>query len=87
MMEALENNEAMENQENEVEVVEKDGFWTKAKNVVTKHGKKIVGAVLLAGVGIVGYAIGKNSGKSSNDYDDLEIIDLDAVDDDSTEEE
>lgn len=84
-MEALENNEVMEN---EVEVVEKEGFWTKAKNVVTKHGKKIVGAVLLAGVGIAGYAIGKNSGKSSNDYDDLEIIDLDAVDDyDSTEEE
>lgn len=86
-MEALENNEVMENQENEVTVVAKEGFFTKAKNVVTKHGKKIVGAVLLAGVGIAGYALGKNSGKSSDDYDDLEIIDLDAVDDDSTEEE
>lgn len=87
-MEVFENNEVIENQENEVAVAEKEGFLTKAKNVVTKHGKKIVGAVLLAGVGIAGYAIGKNSGKSSDNYDDLEIIDLDVEDIiDSTDEE
>lgn len=74
----------------EVTIVEKESFLTKAKNVITKHGKKIVGAVLLAGVGIAGFAIGKNSGSKdeSDDYDDLEIIDLDldAEDETSTEE-
>ena len=74
----------------EVTIVEKESFLTKAKNVITKHGKKIVGAVLLAGVGIAGFAIGKNSGSKdeSDDHDDLEIIDLDldAEDETSTEE-
>lgn len=86
------NYEVIENEDQkdslEVTIVEKESFLAKAKNVITKHGKKIVGAVLLAGVGIAGFAIGKNSGSKdeSDDYDDLEIIDLDAEDETSTEE-
>ena len=83
------NHEVIENEDQkdslEVTIVEKESFLTKAKNVITKHGKKIVGAVLLAGVGIAGFAIGKNSG-SKDESDDLEIIDLDAEDETSTEE-
>ena len=67
------------------EVIENEDQKDSSKVTIVE---KIVGAVLLAGVGIAGFAIGKNFGSKdeSDDYDDLEIIDLDAEDEASTEE-
>ena len=43
-------------------------FYEKALAGIQKHGKKIAGAALLAGLGIVAYALGKKAG-SDDDYD------------------
>ena len=75
------NEQEVTNEVTELTVVKKEGLLAKAKNGVKKHGKKIVGAVLLAGVGIVAYATGKKAGSRQDDSeDDLAIYDLDVED-------
>ena len=56
-----------------VEETEKEGFFSKAKKVVKKHGKKIiVGAVVVAST-VAAYALGKNSAN----YDSDDVIESD----------
>lgn len=88
--EVIENEDQKESTELEVTVIEKDSFGTKLKKGVKKHGKKIGGAIVLCVAGIAAYALGKKSGSKqveSDDYDDIEIIDLDAEDYDAPTEE
>jgi hypothetical protein len=55
--------------ETEVEVSEakKEGLFVKAKGVVAKHGKKVLGGIALLAVGAAGYTIGKMMGANSGD--------------------
>ena len=91
-MEVLEKTEVNE-QENgtaELSVVKKESFISKAAKGVKKHGKEIVGAVLLTIAGVAVYGAGKKAGSKQQDEDceDLVIYDLDSEDipDDETEE-
>lgn len=90
-MEVLEKTEVNE-QENgtELTIVKKESFISKAAKGVKKHGKKIVGAVLLTIAGVAVYGAGKKAGSKQQDEDceDLVIYDLDSEDipDDETEE-
>ena len=81
-MEVLEKTEVNE-QENgtELTIVKKESFISKAAKGVKKHGKKIVGAVLLTIAGVAVYGAGKKAGSRQDDSeDDLVIYDLDAED-------
>lgn len=50
-----------------IEETENEGFFSKAKKVVKKHGKKIiVGAVVVASA-VAAYALGKNSANYGSD--------------------
>lgn len=90
-MEVLNNeNQEVNEQENgtELTVVKKEGLLTKAVKGAKKHGKKIVGAVILCGAGIAAYALGKKAGsKQGEDCEDLVIYDLDVEDIPSDDDE
>lgn len=67
-------NEEVTMEEMEVACVEekKEGFLTKAKDGLKKHGKKVVVGTAVAAVGLIGYALGarlKNDSEDSYDYD------------------
>ena len=67
---------------------EKTGIFSKAKNGVKKHGKKIAALAVLGTVGLIGYALGsKSSNNASDEYDDDIVADLDysEFDDNTTE--
>lgn len=72
----------------ETPVVEetKEGFGSKLKAGVKKHGKKVVGIAAGIGVGVLGYALGAKFGHS-NDSDDSDCYDYAADDYAAVEEE
>ena len=77
-----------ENAENIEVVVKKEGIVSKAKNLITKHGKKIGAIALAAAVGGVGYALGKKSSSDTTEEESDEQVETDyfVVDDVETEE-
>lgn len=60
------------------EETKKEGIVSKAKKIITKHGKKVGAIALAAAVGVVGYALGK---KKSSDIDEVDFDDKIETDD------
>ena len=54
------------------EETKKEGIVSKAKKIITKHGKKVGAIALAAAVGVVGSALGK---KNSSDIDEVDFDD------------
>ena len=86
--------EETEAKEEVVEVVDdvceekKTGIFSKVKNGIKKHGKKVAAVAILGTVGLIGYKLGSRSGDDTNVYycDDI-IADADysEVNDDTAE--
>ena len=60
----------------------KEGFLTKAKNGLKKHGKKVAIGAAVAAAGVVGYMLGL---KTDDDSEYIDAYDLDDSDSDSGE--
>ena len=50
-----------------VVVVEKEGFGSKAKKAVKKHGKKLAVGAGIAALGLLAFMLGKKSGQTTGD--------------------
>lgn len=79
-------NEEIKEEVVEATVVEeeevKEGFLTKAKNGLKKHGKKVAIGAAVAAAGVVGYMLGL---KTDDDSEYIDAYDLDDSDSDSGE--
>lgn len=67
---------------------EKTGIFSKVKNGIKKHGKKVAAVAILGTVGLIGYKLGSKSGDDTiDDYDDDVVADVDftEVTDDTAE--
>lgn len=56
-----ETNENFDEEVVDVEEETKEGFVTKAKAGIKKHGKKIAAVAVVGAVGLIGYALGSKS--------------------------
>ena len=66
----------------ELEETESNGFLSKVKTGLKKHGKKIVAGAAVATVGLIGYALGSRS----KDVEESELVDIYEIEDHSSDE-
>ena len=65
-------------EEEVIEETKSEGFLTKVKTGLKKHGKKLVAGAAVAAVGLIGYALGAKSkeGEDTIDADNYEVLEL-----------
>ncbi len=81
MNENLNNVEVIEEETGmSVEVVETEGLIPKIKKVFSKCGKKIAVGAAIGLAGVLGFAIGRNTGGECNDEIEVYVDDLDIAD-------
>ena len=65
-------------EEEVIEETKSEGFLTKVKTGLKKHGKKLVAGAAVAAVGLIGYALGAKSKEDEDaiETDDYEVLEL-----------
>lgn len=70
----------------EVEMTKSNEFITKVGNGIKKHGKKLLAGAIVGAVGLVGFMLGRKTGKDDEDFDYIELESDDVTDVDDSED-